>query len=1071
MIGKHVVIDTLDNFKAKLDQIPSSAIVLIKDVGQIYAHGTYFGAQKTYSLLTKTADGLAPHGGTSASSQISNVDTEWVLTVTNGENPTWRKLPANAFNSSSYTLSSATTSYLGGIKVGQVYTATFDDLVGQYYKINVDKNGLAYVHVPWVNNPYTASGSGITLKDNVFSLSLNSVTKLDQAIGNKIYAVSLDKNGKLCVSVPWTDTNNIFVGATETKNGSSGMVPAPIANQHRYFLRGDGTWVKPNLSDLNDDVVNGKYLPKASPVYTGILSTKEPGSYQEAETLFFRNASNTADYGTQIINNWNDGSSKTTRFVLDKTGVYFIDVNGSSKTIYHSGNFNPSDYLPLTGGELSNSYEPLIVKRLSDTGASFIRYHNNEGLIGTIGVGGSASSFPYDIYFQHKSGSSYKIWHEGNDGSGSGLDADTLDGYHASYENNRPWGTIPVIHNQGWIDIGRQIAFHYDNTTGSNYSTLLQTSGNNSNIVTLPSTSGTLALTSQLPNVTDYYWANIKVSTTSNTGTSPTFNLINTNQAQVNNYIFMNPSGEGIYLKKSSLHWHNKGTYTKGILYFTKDGLVGIGTTPSWKLDVSGTFNSSNYQVGGALELKTNDTACQTTVFGSNNSGYRMRIVRQSAANGLNTNYSPTLVLSSLDTHAYFAWDYGSSKAWIGAGSDNRWTWRSELITSDNIGSQQVDKSIRLKYATSAIGTKDVLDGFLEANTFKAALWDGDNTEAKLGTSYPGASNGTILSGGYSSSKYGFQLAIDDDPNWFMALRQRGNGTWAAWKRIPMGDGTGASGTWSINITGSAGSAGNADTLDSQHGDWYRKNVLGFTNTGYSASNEYNCNTLKDGIIYNYGSASYWKNGPSGMRYGQVLNLRRGDSYSLMGQLAWDVNHASTTDTTRYLWWRASDDGSLTEAKWHQIAFKDTKVDNATNADVATSAGNADTVDNYHASSLVKFYLSPLESNAPAASAKTWFTNTMPSSSGAIVYNVPGSEKTIIVGKSSGSYGHMLQLNYDDTYLRILRYVAGSWKSTDWEKISAGYADSAGNADTIDSYHISVGTSAGTNSSTIYFVT
>ena len=68
----------------------------------------------------------------------------------------------------------------------------------------------------------------------------------------------------------------------------------------------------------------------------------------------------------------------------------------------------------------------------------------------------------------------------------------------------------------------------------------------------------------------------------------------------------------------------------------------------------------------------------------------------------------------------------------------------------------------------------------------------------------------------------------------------------------------------------------------------------------------------------------------------------------------------------------------------------------------------------------------------------------MLSASGAIVYNVPGSEKTIITGKSSGANGHMLQLNYDDNYLRILRYYNGSWKSTDWEKISAGYADSAG---------------------------
>ena len=117
---------------------------------------------------------------------------------------------------------------------------------------------------------------------------------------------------------------------------------------------------------------------------------------------------------------------------------------------------------------------------------------------------------------------------------------------------------------------------------------------------------------------------------------------------------------------------------------------------------------------------------------------------------------------------------------------------------------------------------------------------------------------------------------------------------------------------------------------------------------------------------------------------------------------------------------------------------------NAATATSAGTAGNADTVDNYHASNLTKFYLSPMSSGAPADSAKSWFINTMPSASGAIVYNVPGSEKTIIAGKSSGAYGHMLQLNYDDNYLRILRYYAGSWKTTDWEKISAGYADSAG---------------------------
>lgn len=226
---------------------------------------------------------------------------------------------------------------------------------------------------------------------------------------------------------------------------------------------------------------------------------------------------------------------------------------------------------------------------------------------------------------------------------------------------------------------------------------------------------------------------------------------------------------------------------------------------------------------------------------------------------------------------------------------------------SDTVGGKAL-QAYKLYYSQTAyLADQTSIDNFLEAYTFKCALWSGPTNS--MGNSFPGATNGIILSGAWSSTQYGFQLAIDDDPTYFMALRQKGLNTWSAWKRIPMGDGTGATGTWNININ-----------------------------------------------------------------------------------------------------------------------------------------GNADTVDGYHAHNLVKFYLSPMSSDAPADSAKSWFINTMPSGSGAIIYNVPGSEKTIIAGKSIENYGHMLQLNYDDNYLRILRYYNGSWTSTDWEKISAGYADSAAKA-------------------------
>ena len=150
-----------------------------------------------------------------------------------------------------------------------------------------------------------------------------------------------------------------------------------------------------------------------------------------------------------------------------------------------------------------------------------------------------------------------------------------------------------------------------------------------------------------------------------------------------------------------------------------------------------------------------------------------------------------------------------------------------------------------------------------------------------------------------------------------------------------------------------------------------------------------------------------------------------------IGSISWD----STNKKIKYtpIGGSATD---LVTLSWDNIANKPTSL--------PANGGDADTVDNYHASNLAKFYLSPMSSNALADSAKSWFIDTMPSASGAIVYNVPGSEKTIIAGKSSGPYGHMLQLNYDDNYLRILRYQNGSWKTIDWEKVSAGYADSAG---------------------------
>ena len=73
---------------------------------------------------------------------------------------------------------------------------------------------------------------------------------------------------------------------------------------------------------------------------------------------------------------------------------------------------------------------------------------------------------------------------------------DTVDGKHVQEGSSKPFGMIPCVGNNGVIELGHYIDFHYDNTTGSDYSVRLQTDGNHSNVVTLPTATGTLALTS-----------------------------------------------------------------------------------------------------------------------------------------------------------------------------------------------------------------------------------------------------------------------------------------------------------------------------------------------------------------------------------------------------------------------------------------------------------------------------------------------------------------------------------------------------------------------------------------------
>lgn len=92
-----------------------------------------------------------------------------------------------------------------------------------------------------------------------------------------------------------------------------------------------------------------------------------------------------------------------------------------------SNAYSSTAYLPLTGGTITASGVPLMINRTGYT-VSAIHFQTNSVNVGRIGVGEDNNP----KFMKAADATWHNIWHAGNDGAGSGLDADLLDGKHYS---------------------------------------------------------------------------------------------------------------------------------------------------------------------------------------------------------------------------------------------------------------------------------------------------------------------------------------------------------------------------------------------------------------------------------------------------------------------------------------------------------------------------------------------------------------------------------------------------------------------------------------------------------------
>jgi hypothetical protein len=179
----------------------------------------------------------------------------------------------------------------------------------------------------------------------------------------------------------------------------------------------------------------------------GWLSSRTIGDANAADsaglTAYYLNGSNEPDPAspdfallTQSYNNaW------STQMASDwRTNKWFVRTQNSGTwgtwaELWHSGN---APYLSLNAWGGLRNMTPYGYIDFGPANADWAHIYTDR----------PAFSFNKELY---RIG--YKMWDAGNDGSGSGLDADTLDGYHLSTTRNSA-NTVPVRDSSGYINLG-----------------------------------------------------------------------------------------------------------------------------------------------------------------------------------------------------------------------------------------------------------------------------------------------------------------------------------------------------------------------------------------------------------------------------------------------------------------------------------------------------------------------------------------------------------------------------------------------------------------------------------------
>ena len=318
-----------------------------------------------------------------------------------------------------------------------------------------DSNNL-HIHAPTaIIGPSTTTSSNPSLGtsayrfDGVWSSDANFSGSLTFATQNNRNALNMNNNN--IIGVNRIDINDpgpneginfsggnikIYESPDDLTTNSAGNLQIVYGSTRRLTVNNSGIDVNgtissgaitsTGISNFQRDIrsagqirATGWYDDTASTDYTGMAL--EIGTSGTTPHILAYNR-DTASYGAMVISS---------------AGLN-INPRGNDVTIQGVVNLTSSGHYEINGTTVINSSRQITSTQIHNTGVIYLgstatandQFAVNNGTDIFIGTSSKGLRTYKDL---HTNSGNNKYWHAGNDGSGSGLDADLLDGQHGSY--------------------------------------------------------------------------------------------------------------------------------------------------------------------------------------------------------------------------------------------------------------------------------------------------------------------------------------------------------------------------------------------------------------------------------------------------------------------------------------------------------------------------------------------------------------------------------------------------------------------------------------------------------------